>query len=563
MVGSTHTHLAPRNVFAGGGEMGARMRAMDWSKTPLGSVDRWPQSLVTMVRTCLSSRIPISIWWGEQLVNLYNDAFIPVLGAKHPRSLGTYGHDAWPKNWPALGPMLDAVLHQGDAIWSEDQLLLVNRRGFVEECYFTFSYSRIRDETGGIGGIYCTVAETTRQVLGERRLKTLGEISARTAAASSAEDACRRAAEALAENSADIPFAQIYLIDGDGTRAIRAATAGSNFGLASGGEELQLGDAVWPLAEVARTHSAVEWDLAHRFAALSPGENTPTRALVLPMGHHTSARPTGFLIVGLSPRLHLDEQYRSFLSLVAGHIATAVEAAQLLRRAKRDVRFREETVAVVGHDLRSPLAAVGTTVELLDRVLSRRWKDGPWPKHVDVIRRSVRRMDQLIGALLDVASIESGTLDIDPQPQSVASLLGDIRATFEPLADDKAISLSVTAAPDIPELPLDKDRILQAIGNLVCSAIKLTPAKGSVTVDAARHKNGVTVSVSDTGVGIAAEDLAHVFDRYWHTPQSDSVSQGLGLAITKGIVAAHGGKVRAKSEVGKGTTFSITLPLMT
>ncbi|HVY46437.1 MAG TPA: PAS domain-containing protein, partial [Minicystis sp.] len=143
------------DFLSGGGEMGALMRAKDWSETALGPVDAWPQSLRTTVSTCLNSRFPILVWWGPDLVKLYNDAYAPMLGAKHPRALGQRGRECWPEIWHIIGPMLEGVLERGEATWSENQHLPLNRHGFDEECYFTFSYSPVRDESNRIGGVYC------------------------------------------------------------------------------------------------------------------------------------------------------------------------------------------------------------------------------------------------------------------------------------------------------------------------------------------------------------------------------------------------------------------------
>jgi signal transduction histidine kinase len=158
------------DCFSGGGEMGARMRAFDWASTPLGPVARWPQSLRTAVSICLQSRFPIVIFWGPELLLLYNDAYITILGRnKHPRALGQPGLVCWAEIAHIIGPMLRGVLSHGEATWSEDQMLPVARNGVAEEGYFTFSYSPIRDAPGSIGGVFCAVTETTAQVLEARR----------------------------------------------------------------------------------------------------------------------------------------------------------------------------------------------------------------------------------------------------------------------------------------------------------------------------------------------------------------------------------------------------------
>src|SRR3954468_20560485 len=199
--------------LAGGGETGVLMRSFDWSRTPLGPVEGWPQSLRTIVSTCLNSRFPILVWWGPDLVMLYNDAYRDIVGSKHPHALGAPGREVWPEIWPIIGPMLDGVISRGEATWSENTLLRLVRRGFPEECYFTFSYSPIRDESGGIGGVFTAVTETTNRVLGERRLRTLRELSERAVKAQTAAEACSLAAATLADNLADLPFTLIYLLD--------------------------------------------------------------------------------------------------------------------------------------------------------------------------------------------------------------------------------------------------------------------------------------------------------------------------------------------------------------
>jgi hypothetical protein len=175
----------PRDWLAGGGNMGALVRDLDWSKTVLGPLSAWPQSLRTTVSTCLNSQLPILICWGAEQVAIYNDAYLPLLGSKHPRSLGQRGAECWPETWGVLGPMLEQVVSEGKAAWAENQLLELDRHGFLEECYFTFSYSPIKRDSGGIDGVSCAVTETTEYVLGERRSRTLAAIAQQAANATS------------------------------------------------------------------------------------------------------------------------------------------------------------------------------------------------------------------------------------------------------------------------------------------------------------------------------------------------------------------------------------------
>jgi hypothetical protein len=152
--------------------MARLVRAQDWASTPLGPFASWPQSLRSALSICLGSRFPIVIYWGPDLVVLYNDAYAEILGQKHPWALGRPCREVWSEIWDVIRPMLDRVLTRGDATWSEDQLLLLERRGYPEECYFSFSFSPVHGANGGVDGIFTAVIENTGRVLGERRLRT-------------------------------------------------------------------------------------------------------------------------------------------------------------------------------------------------------------------------------------------------------------------------------------------------------------------------------------------------------------------------------------------------------
>ena len=192
---------AAEHLFPDDGEMGALVRAMDWSRTRLGPTESWPTALRTIVGVVLGNRFPMMVWWGTHLVQIYNDGYRAILGDKHPRSLGECGEETWKEVWGLLGPLAHGVLNGGPAVWFEHMLLNANRRGFLEETYFTFSYSPVPDDQGGRGGVLVTVQETSGQVLGERRLHVLQRMAADAFQARSEEEAAQLAMRALAEQS--------------------------------------------------------------------------------------------------------------------------------------------------------------------------------------------------------------------------------------------------------------------------------------------------------------------------------------------------------------------------
>ncbi|MDF1506372.1 PAS domain-containing protein, partial [Roseisolibacter sp. H3M3-2] len=215
---------AADRLFDGGGEMGALMRAHDWSTSPLGAPGDWPQSLRSALSICLGSAFPIALYWGPELALVYNDAWSPIPGGKHPWALGRPAREVWPEIWETIGPLFAQVMATGEATRSQDQLLAMRRHGYVEECYFDYTFSPVRGEGGRIGGIFNAVLETTDRVIGERRLRTVRELPGRAAEARTPEEACFAAAATLAAAPGDLPFALLYLADEDGLRL--EATAG-------------------------------------------------------------------------------------------------------------------------------------------------------------------------------------------------------------------------------------------------------------------------------------------------------------------------------------------------
>ena len=272
------TDVSDLSFLNGGDEMGARMRAFDWSTSPVGPPAQWPQSLKTAVSICIGSRYPIVLWWGRPAYTMfYNDGYIPVLGVtKHPGWLGRSGRDCWKEIWSTVGPMLESVFETGVATWSEDLLLVMERNLPREEVYFTFSYSPIHGDGGSIDGIFCACYETTGRVIGERRLETLRDLGRTVIEVKSAEDACEVATRALERNTHDVPFALFYLVDNDSQHARLVSATGLEMGTAAAPQVISLTEANdsagWPLSRVFETSaSEMVSDLLSRFGPLPGG----------------------------------------------------------------------------------------------------------------------------------------------------------------------------------------------------------------------------------------------------------------------------------------------------
>ena len=200
------------DFLAGGGEMGERMRALDWTQTPLGSPVNWPQSLKTIVRVMLDSRYAMWMLWGPDLTFFCNDAYLPTVGMKRDWVLGARSDKVWEEIWPDIGPRIERVLAEGRATWDEGLPLFLERYGFPEESYHTFSYSPIYDDSSRIAGMLCVVTEVTERVIGERRLRVLRDLAA-SPRAETIDEACKRLFSVLADDPLDIAFTALYLLD--------------------------------------------------------------------------------------------------------------------------------------------------------------------------------------------------------------------------------------------------------------------------------------------------------------------------------------------------------------
>jgi len=355
-LGSAVSRFAPEQVdrndtrsdawLVGGGEMGKVVRSMDWSKTPLGPIESWPQSLRTTVSLCLASNFPISIAWGPEHVQIYNDGYWPICGAKHPGSMGQDFSECWASAWPAIGQAFERAL-AGETSFLEDQRMFLDRNGYLEETFFTFSFSPIRDETGGVGGLFHPVTETTSKMVGQRRTRVLRDLAARAGKAQTGEEALTLAAETLSEFGLDIPFALFYLVESGKDARLAGETTAVPECIAS--PTVKLGEpqpSAWPISEVVGANQAVQVsDLDGRFGVVScgPYPEPLKTALALPITPPGFERPMAVLVAGVSSRLPLDEGYRAFYDLVAATVTSAVATA----RAYEEERRRAEALAEI------------------------------------------------------------------------------------------------------------------------------------------------------------------------------------------------------------------------
>ncbi|MGH7506314.1 MAG: hypothetical protein ACRELX_11715, partial [Longimicrobiales bacterium] len=334
--------------MAGGGVMGESMRLLDWTATPLGAVEGWPRTLRGAVSILLASKAQVILFAEPELVALYNDAYAPVFGTKHPWALGKPARECWAEIWDdVLGPLFRGVLESGEAFYAPDHAFYLERHGYLEETYFDVSYDPLRDENGDACGVFCIVSETTGDVVGRRRARSLRELVARTARAGTVEEVVTRAAETLAGYRQDLPFLLFYLVEDGGRTARLASGTGLQSDAVASPAVLACNEAMsgsWPIDEVLRDDGAVVvTDVEHRFGPLAcgPYPESPRRAVALPITPPGSAQPLGILVAGVSSRLDLSDAYRGYFDLLAATVTASIANA----RAHEEERKRIEALA--------------------------------------------------------------------------------------------------------------------------------------------------------------------------------------------------------------------------
>ena len=561
---------ADQRWLAGGGETGALARSVDWSKTPLGPIGSWPASLKTIVGTILHSRHPMFLWWGPELIQFYNDAYVPSFGVgKHPVAFGQRGRDCWGEVWPIIGPQIEGVMRDGHATWHDDQLVCVWRNERLEEVYWTYGYSPVFDEAGEVGGTLVVCTETTGRVVAERRLRALRTFARATASATTADAVLSAAARLFDETASDAPFALLYLTDPtSGELALSRS-----FGLGDAQRDAVDSACRADLAALARGQPV---DLDPERKLLLPGGRWPepsTSVVVASLAGAPAGHAPGYVVCGLSPRLSFDPEYRDHIVQLAEHIglplvrietyrardATARERDTLLLDLQTASRAKDEFLAMLGHELRNPLSPIVTALHLM-----KRQGDGHPSREHEIIERQVTHLVRLVDDLLDVSKITSGKIALKREPVEV----GDVVAKAVEMASDLFEQRRHRLAIDVPSAGLRVDgdavRLAQVVANLLTNAARYTPPGGLVTVRAARDGADAVLVVTDDGVGIEADMLPRIFDLFVQGQQSTDRKEGglgLGLSLVKSLVAMHGGTVVARSGgLGKGTEFEIRLP---
>ncbi|HKX66571.1 MAG TPA: ATP-binding protein [Intrasporangium sp.] len=509
------------------------------------------------VGICLTSRFPMLIWWGSEYVMIYNDGYRPMLGTKHPQALGSPGKDIWPEIWDSIGPMLDSVMSSGVATWSRDQKLMLERNGYLEESYFTFSYSPITVGSGEVGGVFTAVVETTDHVLSERRLGTLGVLSRRLGEAPDAETVRRLAAAVLMSNPQDHPLA--VMVD---ARALPESP-----------RDLTVPEALQADVYAAATQAVtLRRQVHHDLPAPVHLENDPAGLAVaglhaLPITLSGDDQMSEVLVIGRSPHRQWDPALATYVALCITHLATALSDIRLLDTERQRAETAEALDAAksafftnLSHELRTPLTLISGPISdtLADTRLTADQRE-----RLELADRNTVRLARMVDAMLDFGRMAASKVHPQVVPVDVVLQTRTMAESFARAFRRAGLEFLTEYDQADRHAYLDRDMYERIVLNLLGNALKYTPS-GSVTLRLECDADGFSVSVRDTGIGIRNRDLKRVFERFEQLPRPGKARShegaGIGLAMVKQLTELMGGAVEVESALGRGSTFTIRLP---
>lgn len=549
------------------------IEAFDWASTSLGPAAGWPQSLRTAVSIALGADFPMLLAWGRDFIQIYNEAFIPIVGRKHPRAIGQSTPECFPELWKStVGPLFEQVMGEGRAVAFTDELMPLDRAGYLEESYFTFSYSPVRDDEGRPAGVFVTCSEVTERVIGQRRLRALRDLAAVMTETRSFAEIASAGVEVLAADRRDIAFLLLYLVN-DENRARLHASVGCARSSDLAPEVLH--DAIggaWPITELLRGRGELQRVRVRIPAEMLEGAPWPepvVEAAMVAIPQQGAPTPAGVLVVGLSPRLDFDAHYEQFLRLGALQLAQGFAAArardEAQKRAQQLVELDRAKTAFfsnISHEFRTPMMLMlGPLEELLataDEELSPSQR-----QKLDLAHGNCVRLRKLVDTLLEFSRVEAGRSTARFEPTDLASLTSELSGAFRSAMDMANLRFAVDCPPLSGPVFVDRGMWERVVLNLLSNALKFTFA-GEVVVSLRAEGQSVRLLVRDTGIGIPPDELEHVFERFHrgkHFGGRTIEGSGIGLPVVKDIVDLHGGTIEVRSALGAGSEVCVTVPL--
>ena len=560
---------AAARMFAEAGAFGELLAGIDWAATPLGPPESWPGPLVDTLRLMLTSEHGMALYWGAEFATLYNLGAALIPGAKHPWALGKPYKEVFPEVWAPVSSHFHYVTGSRKPLLIPDEPLIMERHGFLEQCYFESSFQPVLLDDGTAGGVLQILTETTGRVLGERRLRLLSETGARTAGLPTPGEVARVVAEVAGGYPEEIPFLGLYLAAEPGmlrpaaSVGLRPTPKAVSLSAADGSEiaaqlaQVVADGALATLPAVALTGGRTAGQ--HAAASRLPVE----QALALPLD--CAGQVGGVLVVGVNPCFPPAGAYRDFLEVLAAAVAGALTAAlahdEQRRRAEALAeldRAKTTFFANVSHELRTPLT-------LLLGPLQQALADEDRPERreqLELAERGALRLLKQVNTLLDVARAEAGQIRPAFEPVDLAGATAELAGVFRSAFEAAGLTLEVDCPPLPKPVSLDREMWEKIILNLLSNALKFT-FTGGARMQVAAVGDRARLTVTDTGTGIPADELPRLFERFHRVRGARSRSHegsGLGLVLVKDLVEAHGGTVGVDSRLSQGTTVTVDLP---
>lgn len=528
---NNHDGVTALKFLSGGGQMGELMRAYDWSTSPLGSPRTWPSALRTAVGMMINSDFPMFVAWGPELGFLYNDAYVQILGRKHPEALGQKFHEIWFEIWDDINPLIVRAL-AGHSTYHENLPLVMLRNGYEENTWFTFAYSPIYDETGDVNGMYCTCVETTESVLAEKY-----------------------------RNDENERFRALFE-QAPGFMAI-----------------LRSPEHVFELTNVAYNQLVGHRDVIGRRASEALPEVVEQGFIKLLDDVYSTGEPFVGRAIPIKlqrePNGPLEERFLDFVyqpirdtrGNVAGIFAEGndvterVQAVEELRTANRQ---KDQFLAMLAHELRNPLSPIISAAELLKTA-------GLGAKGIEnassVIARQANHMRVLIDDLLDVSRVTRGLITLTKEELDVKAVVSNAVEQTRNLVETRRHQLNLQMTGEPAHVTGDRTRLVQVVSNILNNAARYTPPGGAIVLSVTAEEAHVEISVRDNGMGITREALPYVFDLFTQGDRAldrSSGGLGIGLALVKNLVDLHGGMVEVLSDgPNLGAEVRVRLPRTT
>lgn len=552
--------------LTGGGKMGETIRAKDWTQTSLGTPESWPQSLKTLLSIILNSQFPMFIWWGEDLITFYNDSYIAIAGEKHPSLLGSPGNEAWAEIWDVVGPLANRVMKEGKSSWSEDQVLYINRKGYTEETYFTFSYSPIKDENGDVQGVFCACTETTEKVLAARNIEESEKNLRNTILQAPVAMCIMRGKDFL------VTIANDRMLELWGKRAQDMMHKPLFEGLPEaknqGFEEL-----------LNHVYTKGETFSANEHIVMLPRKEKLEKVyvnFVYEPFRENDGSVTGVIVVAMDvteqvmARKKIEQSEQELQLRVAERTAELEKINLELKRSNANL---EEFAYAASHDMKEPIRKIHFFADRLKEHLADKMDEND-KRLFERMEYASRRMGALIDDLLLYSHItkSSSTRETVDLNQKVERVLEDLELQI----DEKNAIIEVGKLPVITGY---RRQLQQLFQNLIGNALKYgkpgVPPEITITsrqvhgkdtgediTGEAADKDYHLIEVRDKGIGFEqkyAEKIFNVFTRLHGNAEYRGT--GVGLSIVRKVMENHNGFVRAESIPDEGAVFKVYFPI--